>query len=54
MLDYTFHWQVVWKKLPDLLEGAILTLELTVLSSVIGLLIASLLVIWQKSENIFF
>ena len=54
MLDYTFQWQVVWKRLPDLFEGAILTLELTVLSSVIGLLIASILVIWQKSENIFF
>ena len=54
MLDYTFQWQVVWKRLPDLFEGAILTLELTILSSIIGLLIASILVIWQKSENIFF
>ena len=54
MLDYTFQWQVVWKRLPDLFEGAILTLELTILSSIIGLLIASILVIWQKSQNIFF
>jgi len=34
MLDYTFQWQVVWKRLPDLFEGAILTLELTILSSI--------------------
>ena len=54
MLDYTFQWRVVWKRLPDLFEGAILTLELTILSSIIGLLIASILVIWQKSPNIFF
>ena len=53
MLDYTFQWQVVWKRLPDLFEGAILTLELTILSSIIGLLIASILVIWQKNDNIF-
>ena len=53
MLDYTFQWQVVWKRLPDLFEGAILTLELTILSSIIGLLIASILVIWQKNNNIF-
>ncbi len=53
MLDYTFQWKVVWKRLPDLFEGAILTLELTILSSIIGLLIASILVIWQKNDNIF-
>lgn len=53
MLDYTFQWRVVWKRLPDLLEGAILTLELTILSSIIGLLIASILVVWQKSDNSF-
>ncbi|MDA9163163.1 amino acid ABC transporter permease, partial [Alphaproteobacteria bacterium] len=53
MLDYTFQWRVVWKRLPDLFEGAILTLELTILSSIIGLLIASILVVWQKSDNSF-
>jgi len=53
MLDYKFQWRVVWQRLPDLLEGAILTLELTILSSIIGLLIASILVVWQKSDNIF-
>ncbi|MDC1280002.1 amino acid ABC transporter permease [Pelagibacteraceae bacterium] len=53
MLDYKFQWRVVWQRLPDLLEGAILTLELTILSSIIGLLIASILVVWQKSDNSF-
>tara|TARA_B100000965_G_scaffold139721_1_gene116318 strand:- start:4651 stop:5313 length:663 start_codon:yes stop_codon:yes gene_type:complete len=54
MFDYTFQWRVVWKKFPDLLDGAFLTLELTILSSIIGLIIASVLVVMQKSENKFF
>lgn len=40
MLDYTFYWPLVWDKLPDLLEGARRTLEVTVLSMLIGTLLA--------------
>jgi His/Glu/Gln/Arg/opine family amino acid ABC transporter permease subunit len=40
MFGYTFYWSLVWDKLPDLLSGARTTLEVTVLSMVVGTLIA--------------
>jgi hydroxyproline transport system permease protein len=40
MFGYTFYWPLVWDKLPDLLSGARTTLEVTVLSMVVGTLIA--------------
>jgi hydroxyproline transport system permease protein len=40
MFGYTFYWSLVWDKLPDLLSGARTTLEVTVLSVVLGTLIA--------------
>jgi His/Glu/Gln/Arg/opine family amino acid ABC transporter permease subunit len=40
MFGYTFYWSLVWDKLPDLLSGARTTLEVTVLSMVLGTLIA--------------
>ena len=51
MLDYTFQWRVVWKHWPELLEAGLLTLEITVLSIVIGLVIASALAVFRDSGN---
>lgn len=39
MFDYSFHWRPVWKNLPDLLEAALLTLQVAVLSMIIGIVI---------------
>jgi len=36
-MHYTFQWGAVWKVWPDLAHGALITLELTVLSMLIGL-----------------
>ena len=51
MLDYTFQWRVVWKHWPELLQAGLLTLEITVLSIVIGLVIASALAVFRDSGN---
>ncbi len=51
MFDYRFQWRVVFKHWPELLQAALLTLEITVLSIVIGLLIALALSVARKSEN---
>ena len=52
MIDYTFQWRVVWKHWPELLQAGFLTLEITVLSIIIGLIIASALAVFRDSPNI--
>jgi polar amino acid transport system permease protein len=37
-MDYNFHWRPVFKSLPDLLESALLTLEVAILSMILGIL----------------
>ncbi len=44
-MDYTFHWRPVLRKLPDLLGAGLLTLEVAVLSMVIGIVIGLALAI---------
>lgn len=51
MFDYTFQWRVVWKHWPELLQGGLLTLQITVLSVIIGLVIASALAAFRDSRN---
>ncbi|WP_213878914.1 amino acid ABC transporter permease [Pseudomonas sp. dw_358] len=51
MFGYTFYWSIVWDKLPDLLEGAKATLALTVLSMVIGTLLALGLTLLRRQEK---
>lgn len=48
MLDYTFYWSVVWNKLPVLLEGALLTIETTALSMLIGTCLALPLALMRR------
>lgn len=52
MFDYTFQWRVVWRHWPELLQAGELTLQLTVLSVVIGIAIASVLAVFQDSKNL--
>lgn len=51
MLDYRFQWRVVFKHWPELLDAAFLTLELTVLSVALGLMIGLVLSVWRRSDN---
>ena len=51
MFDYTFHWRVVLKQLPQLLQAGLLTLEITVLSILSGLVLAMVLAVFRRSEN---
>ncbi|MFC6338023.1 ABC transporter permease subunit [Pseudomonas sp. CCM 7891] len=51
MFGYTFYWSVVWEKLPELIEGAKATLALTVLSMIIGTLIALALTLLRRQEK---
>jgi polar amino acid transport system permease protein len=48
---YTFQWRVVWRHWPELLQAGLLTLEITVLSIVIGLAIAMALAVCRGAEN---
>lgn len=38
-MNYNFHWRPVFKALPDLLEAALLTLEVATISMILGVLI---------------
>ncbi|KKJ78662.1 ABC transporter permease [Kiloniella litopenaei] len=38
-MDYNFHWRPVFRKLPELLEAGLLTLEVAVLSMLLGITI---------------
>lgn len=45
MFNYNFHWRPVFKSLPDLLEAGLLTLQVAVLSMLIGIVIGLALAI---------
>lgn len=50
-LDYTFQWRVVFRHWPELLQAALLTLEITVFSIVMGLAIGLVLAVCRNAEN---
>ncbi|VVN90158.1 amino acid ABC transporter permease [Pseudomonas fluorescens] len=50
-MNYHFQWGPVWKALPELLPGLIMTLELALLSFVLGALIAFVLALGKSSNN---
>lgn len=55
MFDYNFHWRPVFKSLPDLLEASLVTLQVAVLSMVIGITIGLILsVIRLKSSGLLY
>ncbi len=51
-MDYEFHWNIVFQKLPQLLSGAFVTLHVSVLSMLIGIAIAVLLAIAKMKQQL--
>lgn len=51
MNGYTFYWPIVWDALPQLLAGAWVSLQLAILSLVIGTLIAMPMAVARQSEH---
>lgn len=49
-MDYEYHWNVVFDKMPELLNGAFVTLHLSVLSMVLGIIIAIFLALGKMSK----
>jgi len=52
MLTFAFHWNQAIKALPQMLEGALVTLQIAVLSVIIRLIWAIGLVLCRRSGNI--
>ena len=50
-MEYEFHWNIVFNKMPQLLSGAFVTLHVSVLSMLIGIAIAVLLAIGKMSDS---
>ena len=50
-MEYEFHWNIVFQKMPQLLYGAFVTLHVSVLSMLIGIAIAVLLAIAKMSDS---
>lgn len=51
MFNYTFHWKQALQRLPQMLDGALVTLEVAVASMVLGILLAILLTGCRLSGN---
>jgi polar amino acid transport system permease protein len=49
-VDYNFHWRPVFQKLPDLFEASLTTLEVAILSMIIGILVGLLLALARMSS----
>lgn len=50
-MEYQFHWNIVFQKMPQLLHGAFVTLHLSVLAMLIGIVLAILLAIAKMSNS---
>lgn len=48
-MDYTFHWRPVLRKLPDLLEAALVTMEVAVLAMLVGIVVGMVLAVIRMS-----
>ncbi|MDJ0608592.1 MAG: amino acid ABC transporter permease [Kiloniellales bacterium] len=48
-MDYTFHWRPVFRRLPELLEAGLVTLEVAVLSMLIGIAVGLALALIRMS-----
>lgn len=51
MFSYSFHWNQAFKALPQMLDGALVTLQIALLSMVIGLAVALALTLFRLSGN---
>lgn len=50
-MNYEFHWNTVFQKMPEMLQGAFVTLHVSVLSMIIGIAIAILLAIVKMNKS---
>jgi polar amino acid transport system permease protein len=50
-VNYTFHWRPALQALPQLLQGALVTLELAILSMVIGIVVGVVLAAMSGSQS---
>lgn len=50
-IDYNFHWRSAFRAFPDMLSGCAVTIEITVLSMVLGILIALVLMVLRDARN---
>lgn len=50
MFNYTFHWNQALKALPQMLDGALITLQIALLSMAIGLFCAIVLTLFRMSD----
>ena len=50
-IDYTFHWITVWNVFPEMLSAALVTIEVAVISMIVGLIIAVFLALGKDSNN---
>lgn len=50
-MDYQFHWNIVFQKMPEMLQGAFVTLHVSVLSMLVGIVIAVLLAIVKMNKT---
>jgi len=51
MFDYTFQWKQAMARLPQMLDGAIVTMQVAILSMLIGIVLAVLLTLFRLSNN---
>ena len=51
MFNYTFHWRPALLALPQMLEGALVTIQLAVLSMLIGIVIGVVLALMRGSKS---
>ncbi len=49
-MDYEFHWNTVFQKLPEMLQGAFVTLHVSVISMLIGIVFAVFLAIVKMNK----
>lgn len=51
MFNYTFQWKQAMRGFPDMLDGALVTLQIAILSMVIGIAFAVLLAVGRNSSS---
>ena len=51
MFGYTFQWKQAFARLPQMLDGALVTLQIALLSMALGILLAILLTVLRRSGS---
>lgn len=51
MFGYTFQWKQALARLPQMLDGALVTMQIAILSMVIGIVLAVLLTVFRRSGS---